>query len=244
MLTKLNSFFQSLFSGSDPFEKKLKELLGFTPGSLSFYYEAFRHKSCVSEYSDYSSNERLEFLGDAVIELVVREYLFYRFPDKEEGDLTEMRIKIVNREFLNELGEKLGVEQLIQLEDQKRKQLLNQSSSIHGNVVEALTGAVFLDKGYNAARHFFVFKALNRADNIDRIVFETKDFKSIAVQWAQKENALLEFSQLEEKSDGGEFVMGLYVNGTLKAKGKARKKKKAENEAARIAYENDEFPGF
>lgn len=234
---------KSLFLSPDSFEKRLNNLLGFWPGRPFLYQQAFRHRSTVSDCSDKESNERLEFLGDSVIELIVREYLYYRFPDKNEGELTEMRVKIVNREFLNELGDKLELKDFLEVEHQNKGRLIHESSSIQGNAVEALIGAIFLDKGYNAARRFFVFKALKEFSNIDHLVQQTRDFKSIVVQWAQKENSELEFQLLNgEGMNGSEaFKVGLYIDGHLKGKGEARKKKKAENEAARVAYENGEF---
>ena len=138
------------------FKQKLKNILGFSPSNLALYKQAFRHSSSSKDISEHQqSNERLEFLGDAILGAIIAEYLFKLFPKKEEGFLTQIRSRIVNGQHLFVLAKKFGLDALLQSRLTKKEKL---SSSAYGDVFEALIGAIFLDKGFEKTRLFiFIF---------------------------------------------------------------------------------------
>lgn len=224
------------FSARD-FRTFITGITGFKPGNIYLYEEAFRHRSSVENHHNKLSNERLEFLGDAVIELVVRDFLFRKFSDKTEGDLTALRVKIVNREFLGKLGKKMELYRFLQLEETNKKRLLKESNSLHGNALEALTGAVFLDKGFDVAKMFFIQRVLLKYIDLREVMDQTIDFKSRLMEWSQKYNRKVRFRLLKD-SDGNDFFeVELLVDGKAISTGQGRRKKKAENNAAKAAFE-------
>src|SRR5476651_2484852 len=152
----ITRFYKLYLSPDRNYVRKLKILLGFIPGNMSLYRMAFRHKSIATNVKKgvKNSNERLEFLGDAVLGSVVAEVLFKLYPYKDEGFLTELRSKIVSRVNLNQLARKLGLEQLIEYDSR----MLNSArqGSLLGDAFEALVGAIYLDKGYDFTKSFLV----------------------------------------------------------------------------------------
>ena len=146
----------ALFSQDRAFLQKMKRLTGMYPNNVALYKLAFKNKSAQRKdnLENSSNNERLEFLGDAILGSVIAHYLFQRFPFKDEGFLTEMRSKIVNRAHLNKLAVKLGLDELISEAEG------GMSKSVYGDAFEALIGAVYLDKGYKATQNFIIHRIL------------------------------------------------------------------------------------
>lgn len=163
------------FSSEKHLYHAINNIFGFYPGNIFLYKLAFLHKSAGAETSGGSkvSNERLEFLGDAILDAVIADYLFKTFPVKEEGFLTEMRSKIVSRVSLNKLAQKLGLEALIQLEANST----NVYRSCQGDAFEALIGAIYLDKGFRFTRHILLDRVINQFFNIDDLVNQEVNFK-------------------------------------------------------------------
>lgn len=217
--------------------KSLRALLGFSPRNLTLYKRAFRHKSVIqSSGDDHVSNERLEFLGDAVLELVVRDYLYSRFPTKSEGFLAEKTSKIVNREFLNNLGYEMNLIGFIDLNDNE-KHFLKSPHSVYGNALEALFGAIYLDKGLKYTRIFFIDKIIKLHTDIDSVLNVETNFKSRLHEWAQKFNKNLEFKVVSEEVNNKEvFIAEIIIEKEKMGTGHSTKKKKAENLAAEKAY--------
>lgn len=220
------------FSSQKSFVRRIRTITGQTPVNLNLYYLAFQHSSVQN--SVHLNNERLELLGDAVIDLVISEHLFKKYPYKGEGFLTEMRSKIVSREQLNRVALQLGLAELINV----RKGVGDlRNSSVLGNALEALTGAVYLDLGYSCAVQFFRDRILLQHYHIDELEKVVVNFKSKVIEWAQKNDRNIEYSLLEEHESKGKKVyrMGLYLDGELIASDKHFSKKKAEQSASETA---------
>ena len=211
----------------------MKRLIGFYPGNSEPYKLAFRNKSAlVQEYSEVTSNnERLEYLGDAVLGSVVAHYLFKRFPFKDEGFLTEMRSKIVNRAHLNKLAIKLGLNELIAEGGE------NLSKSVYGDAFEALVGAIYLDKGYKAAHGFIVNRILKFHVDIEELEVTEVNFKGKLIDWGQKERKDVTFELVEEIGEGygKKYKIAIMVDGENWGEAIDFSKKKSEQRAAEIA---------
>ncbi|WP_425387248.1 ribonuclease III [Eisenibacter elegans] len=231
-----------LFKRYTPEEKRLRltiqQLVGFKPFNLSLYQLALRHTSAskVNEIGMRESNERLEYLGDAVLGAIVAEYLFKRYPFREEGFLTEIRSRIVNRESLNEVARKCGLMALIEFEGSRRH---FSHKSIGGDALEALVGAVYLDRGYQGARTFVVERILQIHLDLDEVIENNKNFKSLVIEWAQRENKKLRFAIISEKGQKHqrEFIAEVYIDDQPIATGSGFSKKKAEQAAAEKSCE-------
>lgn len=175
-------------------KKAIKNIFGFNPGNIFLYELAFLHKSAQAEKHGHElSNERLEYLGDAVLDLLVAEYLFKKFPYVNEGELTEMRAKIVSRKSLNRLSENIGLGELIQI----KKSLVLGNKSFKGNALEAFFGAVFLDKGYVFTRKILLNQVFALHLDVDLLLQTETNFKSKLLEWCQKEKIELVFEQID-----------------------------------------------
>jgi ribonuclease-3 len=216
------------------FRKQLKNILGFTPGNITLYKTALTHRS-VREAAD-ENNERLEYLGDAVLSALIADYLFKRYPYKEEGFLTEMRSKMVNRQQLNEIAVKMGL---------KKITLYNKSdgslkiSQIFGNTLEALVGGIYLDKGYKTTAKWVNERIIMPHMFVDDLENLEINHKNKLYGWANKNGKMLEFETLDERIENGRrlFTIGAVVNGELIAEGKAFNKKDASQIASQLAVE-------
>ena len=204
------------------------------PRNLEIYTTALSHRS-AREGAD-QNNERLEYLGDAVLSGIVADYLFMRYPYKGEGYLTEMRSKMVNRSTLNEIALKMGL---------KKVTLYNKSdnslriSQIFGNTLEALVGAIYLDRGYNRTKRWIYKRIIIPHMFIEDLETKEINHKNKLYGWANKNGKNLEFETLDEKIEGGRrlFRVGAVVNGELISEGKAYNKKDASQIAAQMAVE-------
>jgi ribonuclease-3 len=214
-------------------------LLGFVPGNLSLYRLAFRHKSVAQNLKKgiKNSNERLEFLGDAVLGSVVAEVLFKLYPYEDEGFLTELRSKIVNRSNLNQLGRKLGFEQLIQYDSR----MVNSArqGSLLGDAFEALIGAIYLDKGYDFTKNFLINHIIKSHIDIHKLEQTETNFKSKLIEWCQRHGKDITFELIENKEGESNklFTVQAIIDGEIMGAGKEFNKKNAEKLAAEKACE-------
>ena len=209
------------------------------PVNLHIYALATQHSSIAKENDKgvKESNERLEYLGDAILGAVVADVLFKKYPYKDEGFLTEIRSRIVNREVMNDVARKIGVNKIVEFNDNKKTSLSHKS--IYGDTLEALIGALYLDKGYRPAARFITNKLLNQQYDLSLITKTSLNYKSKIIEWAQKENRTLRFEIVDEinKKHYKEFVAHLFVDNDKISEGYGLSKKKAEQAAARKACE-------
>ncbi|MES2689864.1 MAG: ribonuclease III [Bacteroidota bacterium] len=217
----------------------IRKITGFFPGVISCYIQALRHHSASSTIhhnGSRDSNERLEYLGDSVLNTVVAELLFNRFPYKNEGFLTEMRSKIVSRESLNDLAIKIGLSHIVQYD--KKMIGIHTKNSIFGNALEAFIGAIFLDGGFQLARKFILSKLITHID-LDTLQFTEKNFKGRLIEWGQKQGRAVEFETIEDASRKQRlFTIRITVDGEMLGASEHLSKKKAEQMAAQKACEN------
>jgi ribonuclease-3 len=233
----LSGFLSYLVSPDKKLSKTLRYIIGFYPRNLAVYEMALRHKSLSRGNAQLAmaSNERLEFLGDAMLDAVVADHLFRMFPYKDEGFLTKMRSKIVSRQHLNSLALKLGIHELLEKEGGT-----SPGTSIYGNALEALIGSVYLDKGYPAAKRFILNRLFDVHIDMDEIENTETDFKSRLTEWAQKEKKNLEFRVLEEarNNENRNYHVGVFVNNSMLGQATNYSKKRAEQMAAEKAWES------
>jgi len=227
----ISRFYKLYLSPNRKQVKVLKNLLGFVPGNLSLYRLAFRHKSVAQNVKKgvKNSNERLEFLGDAVLGSVVAEVLFKLYPYEDEGFLTELRSKIVSRVNLNQLARKLGFDKLIEYDNR----MLN--SSRQGSLI----GAIYLDKGYDFTRSFLVNHIIKSHIDIHTLEQTETNFKSKLIEWCQRHSKDVAFD-LVSNEDGENtklFTVQAIIDGEVMGMGKEFSKKNAEKLAAEKACE-------
>ena len=178
--------------------QSLKNIFGFQPRNLHLYKLAFRHKSANKDVNGINiNNERLEYLGDAVLGSVIADYLFKKFPYKDEGFLTEMRSKIVCRSNLEKLSRKLGLDKLIE----SSPETFTLAKSMRGDAFEAFIGAMYLDKGYNFVKKVVVNRIVNMHIDIDALEHLDMNFKSKLIEWSQKEKKEVEFRLVAERGE-------------------------------------------
>lgn len=210
----------------------IQTIAGFTPKNLELYRLATRHSSIAPENGQgfKESNERLEYLGDAILGAAVADFLFKKFPYKNEGFLTEIRSRIVNRESLNLLARKIGVSGIVQF-DQKNTQL---QQVILGNTLEAIVGAVYLDKGYLRCKKFVINKLIVPHFDIEELVTSQSNFKSKIIEWGQREGKEVRFEILGVKKGKvhKEFTAQVFIDQEPAGTGYGNSKKKAEQDAA------------
>lgn len=231
-MRRIKTFYNRYFSADRQFARALYELTGYTPANLSIFHLAFKHSSKSSQI--YGSNERLEFLGDAVLDTVISEYLFKKYPLRGEGFLTEMRAKIVNRKRLGSIGENLVLQDLLDYD----KGYVKVNSTILGNALEALIGAIYLDGGYEVSKTFVFDKMVTPYIDLEELRRDDINFKSRLFEWAQRFDRALTFEVLEEKVQKNIriFIVGAYVDGQLLGQGRGRSKKEAQKGAAKKVY--------
>ena len=229
-------FLKNIFErkGDKEFKRQLRNVLGFVPGNLDLYKTTLSHRS-IREGSD-ENNERLEFLGDAVLSSLVGHYLFMRYPYKDEGYLTEMRSKMVNRNKLNDIALKMGLKKITFYNKFDSSLKISQ---IFGNTLEAVVGAVYLDKGYTKTQQWVTMHIINPHLYMDDLEILEINQKNKLYGWANKNGKNLEFETLEEKIENGRrlFTIGAIVDGELIAEAKAYNKKDASQVAAQMAVE-------
>ncbi|MBN2638086.1 MAG: ribonuclease III [Bacteroidales bacterium] len=197
----VRNFLKYQFSTEQKLRKTIKNIFGFYPGNIFLYQQALRHKSAsiIHKNGQRINNERLEYLGDSILNTVVSDYLYRRFPTKDEGFLTEMRSKIVSRSSLNKLAQKIGLDQFINTSASDMQMM----KSAGGNAFEAFIGAIYLDNGYRKTRKILISHILRMHFDIEALVTTEISYKSKLIEWAQKEKRNLEFSLLNEENIHG-----------------------------------------
>ena len=225
---------KNLFLPDKQLSAQLEHLLGFKPKHLPYYQLALVHRSKLDELA--RNNERLEFLGDAFLGAIVGEYLFKKYPTQSEGYLTEMRSRIVRRETLNNIANRMGLQKLVQYNTHDRG---FERSHIFGNALEALVGAVYLDQGYAKTRTFIIKQLLQAYVDIELMANTDTNYKNQLLNWAQVNRQTLSFEVMEDKREGSRrmFTVGIMLNEALFCEGSAYNKKEAGQVAARKALE-------
>jgi ribonuclease-3 len=212
----------------------IESRFGYRPRELSYFERAVTHRSLNQSEKDIS-NERLEFLGDAILDAVIAEYLYQRFPEEDEGYLTKIRSKVVSRNTLGEIAKSLEISKVLRYQ---RGRTIN-LSTLEGNAFEALVGAIYLDGGFLAVKrsiHEHIFK---KYINLNRILEEEIDFKSRLFIWCQKKRLKLEFDTIAEENLGSSwsYTIRVLINGTAYGMGSGSSKKKAEQSASKQTLE-------
>jgi ribonuclease-3 len=229
------------FSPNRTYVRSLENLLGFIPVNLRLYRMAFRHRSVAIEVKNgaKNSNERLEFLGDAILGSVIAEILFKMYPYKDEGFLTEMRSKIVSRANLNQLAKKLGLDEHIEY-DNRIIGHNNKQGSLLGDTFEAMIGAIYLDKGYNFTRNFLISRIIKPHIDIHTLELTETNFKSKLIEWCQRHGKDVSFEVIanDEGENSKLFTIQISVDGESCAIGRDYNKKNAEKLAAEKACEH------
>ena len=228
-----------LFSSSrKEFYLFLKDTLGFYPQNLKLYDLAFIHKSAstVDSQGNLVNNERLEFLGDAILGAVIADFLYNRFPQEDEGFLTKTRSKLVNRTFLTKLTYDMGLNVFIDSNTTKNID----KSHIYGDALEALIGAIYLDKDYKKAKYFITKRILSQFVNLNEIEQSDSNFKSQLIEWSQKNKKEIKFEtteEINEKSRQPKFIAVVEIDNMQVGKGTGTSKKEAQQNAARQTLE-------
>lgn len=221
-----------------PYYDLLKRIFGIVPDNAELYKLALVHRSASVTVGDgrVVNNERLEFLGDAVIEAVVSELLFIEYPDADEGFLSKLRSRLVSRETLNRVAIELGLAAAVVAHPSS---VVASRNNIYGDALEALIGALYLDQGYEAANRVLIERIYAEHVDMEALEQTEKDFKSRVIEWGQKHRRTVEFHS-SECADHVElaphFETELLIDGLRKGYGDARSKKEAEQIAAREAY--------
>lgn len=228
-----------LVSPNRKFYLLLKNHLKIIPGKIKLYEIAFLHRSASLVFSDGTvvNNERLEFLGDAILDAVIADYLFKKFPRKKEGFLTQIRSKIVKRSNLDLVARDLGIDYLIVSNTQRN----SHKKHIYGDAFEALIGALYLDKGFEKTRKYIVNYVLKNFTNLDELISRETDYKSRIIEWGQKHKVLITFETIEEYAEtehSPAFVSHVNIDEHTYGSGSGKSKKDAEQRAAEKAYNN------
>lgn len=215
----------------------LYRILGFYPRTIQLYQQALLHKSSLAKCSDGKplNNERLEFLGDAVLDIIVADLLYRYFPHKSEGFLTKTRSKIVKREMLNSLGKEIGLDKLVK---SHHSAIETHNSYLCGNAFEAFMGAIYLDRGYEACYAFFLEKIQKPYLNFNRIAFKEENHKSKLLEWAQHYHVEILFELLDQTTDEANsqiFNSQVRLHGLEAAEGTGYTKKESHQKAAQKA---------
>lgn len=236
------NIFERIFKGLYLFDKRdfkfrLKRIMGLRPGNLFLYEAAFIHRSASYVLPDGTrvNNERLEYLGDAVIDAILSEYLFKKYSNASEGVLTKVRARIVNREELNRIALSMGFDELLVNNVCTGSCVKN----LYGDAFEAFMGALFMDKGYKKTKKVFIKRVLNKYLDLEEVVHTDTDFKSLIYEWGQKHKTNLKF-ECDEEYDYTQkqsvFSSILYLDKEEYGKGMGMSKKEAEQEASKQAW--------
>ncbi|MCF8219737.1 MAG: ribonuclease III [Bacteroidales bacterium] len=226
------------FSEDKELYESIKNIFGFFPGNIFLYKLALTHKSVATEIKEgvKDSNERLEYLGDAILGSIVADYLFKKFPFKDEGFLTETRSKIVSRAQLNNLSIRLGLNKLIESASNSNSQ---NGKSINGDAFEAFIGAMYLDKGFAFAHRIVTENIIKVHLDLDELVEKEVNFKSKLIEWAQKERKEIEFKVIKEQGSGNtkQYISKVFIDGVPHEQGVDFSIKGAEKLAAEKTFQ-------
>ena len=227
-----------------PFRKEkelyssLFEILGFYPRNISYYKLALMHKSVMRRGANGKpvNNERLEFLGDAILDAIVGDIVYRHFPGKREGFLTNTRSKLVQRETLNRLAQEMGISRLILSSGHTS----SHNSYMGGNAFEALVGAIYLDRGYSSCMRFMEERILAKMINIDKVAYKEVNFKSKLIEWSQKNRVKLDFivkEQGKDKNGSPFFLFCVHLEGIEGCNGRGYSKKESQQLASKLTLE-------
>lgn len=227
----------NLFRSKDPLYRAIHNLTGYRPKNLTLYRLAFTHSSArlETEIGYKKNNERLEYLGDAVLDLIVAELLFKKFPFRDEGFLTEMRSKVVNANFLDQMARKLGLDTLLQ-ETSGYQKNQKPSKNMNADVFEAFIGAFYLDHGFTKTSLFVQKRVMKVFVDFETLVHTESNFKSRLVEWSHRNNKKIAFEVADTRQQGRhkQFVVELLVDDQVVAQGIDVNKKQAEQKAAEV----------
>jgi len=217
------------------FQSFLLKKVGYRPKNMELFSLAFTHKSYSNLLENEESNERLEYLGDRVIDLIVAEFLFEKFPKKEEGELTKIKSKIVNRKTLSMVGAEMNLIQYIRYAKNRSINI----QTLEGNAFEALIGALYLDSGYDKTKSIFNDYIIRNYIDLNKIMEEEIDFKSTLLIWCQKNKLTIDFEVIEDatKENNFEYNVQIIINKKEWGIGKGKSKKEAEQNASRETLE-------
>lgn len=210
----------------------VKKNFGLRPGTVELYLESLRHKSHDGD-KGLPNNERLEFLGDAVLSMAISVILFDKYPDKSEGELTKLRSRIVNRKHLNQIAKEIGLIKFIKHDDRLR---INQTS-VGGNALEAVIGAIYLDHGYVEAEKVIRHVILEHYTDLKKLEKTDENYKSILLEWSQSDGASMHFVTAPKKNSKRLFTSKVFIDDEERGSGEGRSKKEAEQKAAKQALE-------
>lgn len=232
------NYIKLLFRKDKELYYDLKSIIGFYPGNIEYYKTALMHKSIMHRNNKGKpvNNERLEFLGDAVLDAVVGDIVYRHFPGKREGFLTNTRSKLVQRETLGKLATEMGITKLIVSSGRNQ----SHNSYMGGNAFEALVGAMYLDKGYDACMKFMEKRILNSLINIDKVAYKEVNFKSKLLEWTQKNRIQLQYELVDQKKDENgspTFVYKVILEGVEGCEGKGYSKKESQQQASKLTLE-------
>lgn len=229
--------FRSLNEEEKQLQQAVQTITRKPPLNLEIYKLAMIHASAgtVTPAGVKECNERLEYLGDAILGAVVADFLFKQYPTQDEGFLTEIRSRIVSRESLGQLARKLGIDRLVVFDEGRRG--ARAFKSMHGDAMEAFVGAVYLDRGYAFCKKFIIKEILTTHLDLDEVIATNTNYKSQLIEWAQKNNQALSIDIVNEKGRNHQkqFTAQVILEGRPVAEGSGYSKKKAEQDAARKA---------
>jgi len=226
----IRKFYNYYLSSDRQFARSIAGIVGFTPSNLQIFIQAFSHKSAVDpKLHTVTSNERLEYLGDSVLSTIVAEYLFQKYPNSDEGFLTKMRSKIVKRKTLNRIADDMGIDVVLQENNDTRL-----SESMKGNALEALVGAIYLEKGFDVTKRIVVNKILRRHLNIQDLEEQDDNYKSQLLEFCQKNGSEIDYRVLErfKMENRDRFKIAVFLDGKEIATGEDFNKKSAEQNAS------------
>jgi len=235
ILDIIRRFYNRFISKDKDIANQLRPIIGFTPARIKLFKTAFYHKSMNNESPKKMSNERLEYLGDAILSTIVAEYLFKKYPNKDEGFLTKMRSKIVKRQTLNEIADNMGLGVIL-----SEYSLGKMSSSMLGNALEALIGAVYIEFGYKKTKNYVIRQILMKYLNINELETVDDNHKSQLLEWCQKNGKEINFVTLAKfKVDKRDcFKVAVVVDGKEISTAEDFNKKSAEQTAANKAMQH------
>ncbi len=233
----VRKLYNILLSRDRNFARNLRQIMGFTPVQLSLYKRAFTHKSIKGKKEQNgrypSNNERLEYLGDAILDSVTAEYLFRKYPLHDEGFLTQMRSKMVNRKSLNDIAAKMHLDLFLMEQGSNRI-----SQTMMGNTFEAFVGAIYLDTGYKKTRRFIIRKMLLQYMDVHELETVNTNYKSQLLEYSQKEHKTITYELLNHyrtKANRERFKISVLVDGKIVADAEDYSKKSAEQKASQKA---------
>ncbi len=238
MLNNIISVVKLLTSKDKELYVFIHGITGFYPRHIEYYKLALVHRSMPVKDSGghWANNERLEFLGDAILDAVVGAYLYAKYPNKHEGFLTSTRAKIVQRESLNHIGRKFRIETHVRASAHS----VSHNSYISGNAVEALVGAVYLDRGYHRCKRFIEERIIGGNFDLNDLVKTEQNYKSRLIEWTQKYRVTIEFALLDTYNDSDNnpvFKTGIFLGGIYASDATGYSKKESHQAASKKAFE-------